>query len=689
MLPLLVFALLTGEIRAHVIVRSDKPLKRFVPQVAFGAGLDGHEHGDIASIFTPNNIEAMQSVGLKSLSYRLRTELGIEAWHWNPEGRWSDSKRNQGYWISSRKVSKPIEVSFGYSLPRRGSTFDQANNRGYSRIDDGDLSTFWKSNPYLDQRFTGEPNAKHPQWIVIDFGKSQKINAAKIRWGTPYAVRYRFEYWDGAPRVDEVDPPSGDWKPFPTGSRTNGRGGVETLALAARPVAAEYVRIWLDESSNTAPLGSKDVRDRLGFAIRELGVGRFDKKGRFQDLVIHRKDSRQTELVASSTDPWHRASDRDRDVEQPGFDLIERSGLTSHLPMLIPVPVLFGVPEDAANELAWLKARGYPVRGVEMGEEPDGQMTLPEDYAALYLQVADRLRAVQPGVTLGGPCFQTTQHEFRDWPDPHGQPWLRRFFAYLKSRNRSQDLGFFSFEWYPFDDVAADPVPQLLSHDELFSKTMDRLMAQGLTHDIPWMITEYGYSAFAGPSEVEMPGAILNADIVGRFLTLGGDTSFLYGYEPGEVIKEKTGAWGNLMDLQGDPSGGAPTRLCTYYSAWLLTHAWCGDQAKPHELCETNVLQDKKPWVDAYSVIRPDGRLGIMLLNRNPKANARVDLELPLAMRSRPGVLYQYGSRQYEWKRDGANGRAIRSLPPSRVQIKDPTLFSLPPYSLTVLVVGG
>ena len=34
------------------------------------------------------------------------------------------------------------------------------------------------------------------------------------------------------------------------------------------------------------------------------------------------------------------------------------------------------------------KKRGYPVSHIEMGEEPDGQYMLPEDYGALYLQFA-------------------------------------------------------------------------------------------------------------------------------------------------------------------------------------------------------------------------------------------------------------------------------------------------------------
>ena len=77
-------------------------------------------------------------------------------------------------------------------------------------------------------------------------------------------------------------------------------------------------------------------------------------------------------IYTSSTDPWHRAIDLDPKTEQPGFDLVFGSGLTNNLPVLMPVGLLYDTPENAAAEIRFLKARGYPVRQIEMGEEPDG-----------------------------------------------------------------------------------------------------------------------------------------------------------------------------------------------------------------------------------------------------------------------------------------------------------------------------
>ena len=58
---------------------------------------------------------------------------------------------------------------------------------------------------------------------------------------------------------------------------------------------------------------------------------------------------------------------------------VMRSGLTRGTPLLVPVPVLYGTPENAVAELRYLLRLGVPLRGVELGEEPDGQLVSPED----------------------------------------------------------------------------------------------------------------------------------------------------------------------------------------------------------------------------------------------------------------------------------------------------------------------
>src|SRR4029077_19843336 len=234
-----------------------------------------------------------------------------------------------GYWTSDDSVAEPINLSYGYRVPRRGNTIDQANDDGYSRIADGDEDSFWKSNPYLDEYFTGEPNESHPQWVVIDLGAPKPVDCIRIHWGTPSAQEYRVQYWSGTDpmhlHIDRKD----EWRPFPEGVH-HGSGGDEYVRLAAGPLSVQFVRLVMTRSSQTSRQPSNDIRDRVGFAIREISLGVRDGHGHFHDHVQHTADRhQQTMIYVSSTDSWHRSTDIDYKVEQPGLDFVLQSELTN------------------------------------------------------------------------------------------------------------------------------------------------------------------------------------------------------------------------------------------------------------------------------------------------------------------------------------------------------------------------
>ena len=220
-----------------VTVDLSRPVNTFDGTPDLGAGVDGLEHGEIDKVWQPDNVAAMRSAGYGPISFRLRTELGVKAWHWNAEGSFSDAANEQGYWTSSAVVRRDPGVSYGYNLPRRGNTIDQAKNDGYSRLDDGDQATFWKSNPYLDRHFTKESNAKQPQWIMVDFEGEVSVDTVQIAWGDPRATRFRVQYWTGQ---DVPTYPIGDgsWKDFPQASHA-GAAGTQTVRVAGQPVQVQ------------------------------------------------------------------------------------------------------------------------------------------------------------------------------------------------------------------------------------------------------------------------------------------------------------------------------------------------------------------------------------------------------------------------------------------------------------------
>src|ERR1035437_4750263 len=160
---------------------------RFVPNQTLGAGVDRIPITAIdKDLVEPNLGRALES-GWQPVTYRQNTELAVEAWHWNPKGTWSDPA-GEGYFVGSSTPTELLRYSYGYRLPHRGFTRnDGTDNAGYSRLTDGDAKTYWKSNPYLTERFTHESDALHPQWVIVDLAQLQLVDAMRIAWANPYA----------------------------------------------------------------------------------------------------------------------------------------------------------------------------------------------------------------------------------------------------------------------------------------------------------------------------------------------------------------------------------------------------------------------------------------------------------------------------------------------------------------------
>jgi hypothetical protein len=676
------------------VVLADHPVNQCAPTKTLGAGVDGHERDECARMFTDRNIAEMRSAGFGPLTYRLRTELAGEVWHWNPRGTWSNPVHQCGYWISDDSLAEPINLSYGYRLPRRGNTIDQANDDGYSRITDGNQESFWKSNPYLDSHFTGEADDAHPQWVVIDLGATTPVNCIRIHWGAPYAEQYRVEYWSGEDPMHLHADRKDEWRLFPNGALNRGSGGDESVRLCAKALPVRFVRVVMSRSSQASAQMSDDIRDRLGFAIREIELGSIDSRNRFHDYIRHAADRyRQTVIYVSSTDPWHRAEDIDYKIEQPGLDFILRSALTNGLPVLVPVGVLYDAPENALAEIKYLLRRQYHVEGVELGEEPDGQWASPEDYAALYTGVARRLAVLNPRLKLGGPSLQNFEEQLLTWPDESGnRSWMNRFLKCV--RNAGVPFDFFSFEFYPFDNICADAAPQLLQTPKRLGEMMTSLRADGVPTAIPWLMTEYGYSVFAGRHEVDIQGALFNADTVGTFLTLGGSKPYLYGYEPNYLHDELKCSWGNLMMLQLNPNSDEMNHLSGYHAAQIITKEWMQPTSETHEIFSVSVKQaeaSSSPAVSVYAVRRPDKQWALLAINKHPTRTARLSVQFnfpgarpQLSLGGNVDVI-QFSREQYLWHDDGPNGYPVRSLPPARFTQDASSFYEIPPYSLTVL----
>lgn len=674
----------------------NEPLNSFVPDMSLGAAYDGHEKGQNDIILQPENIKAMQSVGLKPLTYRLRTELGIEAWHWNPKGKWSG--KNEGYWISSSDADDSILVSYGYRLPRRGNTGDMADNDGYSRIDDGDEKTFWKSNPYLDSYYTSETNREHAQWVVIDLGKEQMVNAISIHWAKPFATEFDVEY--GLPPVYPYFENSGYydvdsqklWKAFPNAHILNGKGGNELIRLSVKPIKVRMIRIRMRERKSLNTHGDFDVRDSVGYAISEVFIGLINEKGKFiKDYVHHANDNKkQSKITVSSTDPWHRTIDIDSSTEQVGIDRLFSSRLNNGMPVLMSTGVLYDVPENSLALVDYLDKKHYPFAGIELGEEPDGQDVNPEDYGALYNRWIKTIQSKYPQVVLGGPSLQTLILDQSDEIMPT-KNWMQRFLSYLQVHGSLSSFKFFSFEWYPYDEVCDSSAPQLQEHPYMIAKGMHDVQEIPQMKHIPIYISEYGYSAFGGINDMEIQSALMNADIVGQFFSLGGSKAFLYGLEPSIPDVNTACAAGNNMILGVDKEGKPSFRTATYYAALMMKKYWAQPSDKTlkvFSVSSTLKNKDGEELVSAYALLSPDSTWSVMVVNKDPNKTFRVNIAVEkrglISSLQFPISCYQYSNKQYQWLVDGENSHPLKSLPPEE-KIIPQGLIELPPYSLTIV----
>ncbi len=633
------------------------PVNRFAPNQTLGAGIDRIPSEAFEHDLQPAALDKIFAAGWQPVTYRQNTELAMEAWHWNPQGTWSD-RSGKGYFTGSTTLGEPIRYSYGYSLPHRGTTRnDGTGNAGFSRMTDGDPHSYWKSNPYLTQRFTGESDSLHPQWVIVDLNQLQLIDSIRISWAHPYAIDYAVQYWTGNDpiRAQTV----GIWQTFIDGNVSGGKGGEATIRLSASPMAVRFIRILMTKSSNTCDThGSSDPRNCVGYAINELFVGTVTADGAFHDILRHTADQEQTATYASSVDPWHEPSDLlTTRQSQLGFDFFYSSGVTRGLPAMIPVAMLYDTPENAAAEIAYLKARKYPISYVEMGEESDGQFILPEDYGAFYIQWAKAIHKVDPTLKLGGPSFEGVNKDIEVWPDEHGKvSWLSRFLDYLKAHGGMNDLAFFSFEHYPFDGCKTT-WGSLYEEPELVSHIMQVWHQDGIPADMPMFITESNLSPDASETYMDLFSGLWLADYIGSFLNSGGAGVYFFHYLPLYMEHGCNDSPGTFGMFTVGPGYEIKQPIAQFFTSQLINLEWTQPGSGEHQVFSAKGDIDDgagHALVTAYALKRPDGQWSLMIVNRDQlnAHNVRINFQDAGSQTtfSGPVDVSVFGKDQYHWQ---------------------------------------
>ncbi|MGC1370962.1 MAG: discoidin domain-containing protein [Candidatus Sulfotelmatobacter sp.] len=666
-------------------------INSFDPDRALGSSIDVLSHNDIDKVYTPHILEESLSAGWGPITYRNNSELRMAVWHWNENGIWSDAAHKSGYFTGSTELGKPIRYILSYALPHRG--FSTSGDRPLR----GPNLTYWKSNPYLTSKFTGESDALHPQWVIVDLGVEKPVNAIRITWENPYAVTYQVEHWIGKRALDFDKGPLGEWKTFPSGAIKNGQGGMVDLKLSDAPVNTQYVRILMTESSNTCDLhGSGDVRNCVGYAIQDVRLGAVDSEGALAEVGKNMADA-PTTYSTSSIDPWHSASDVDATggYQHSGFDLFFTSGITNNLPAMIPVTMLYGTPEDAAAEIAYVEKRGYRIGYVEMGEEPDGKHAMPEDYAALYIQWARAIHKVDAKLKLGGPIFEGVNEDIRLWPDAQGRTsWMGRFVNYLKTHGRISDLAFVSFEHYPFDPCTIT-WKTLYTEPHVMQHILQVWRDDGVPKDVPLMVTESHLASELTEPMTTIFAALWLADSIGSFFEGGGAAYYHSPIQPQGIQKTCLG-WSSWSNFVSDENYDIKGYTSPYFAAHMINREWVQHRSGVHRMfaSSTDIKDsDGNALVTSYAVYRPEGDWSLMLVNRDKASShdVRVRFEDSEDKRnaafSGPVTVVSFGSEQYVWIDDGPYSYANPDHAPvaTAVMANSETTFTLPKASITVV----
>jgi len=191
---------------------------------------------------------------------------------------------------------------------------------------------------------------------------------------------------------------------------------------------------------------------------------------------------------------------------------------------------------------------------------------------------------------------------------------------------------------------------------------------------------------------VDVEGALFDADLLGHFLSLGGATAYLYGYEPTYLDSEpRCNAWGNNALFLATSRRDIRHPVAAYHAIRLLTHEWLELGARAHSLyaaMPTGAGGAADSLLSAFAVKRPDGKWAVLLVNRDAERARAVRVRFlgDSASGSKLGLHdeWTFSREQYRWHAGGSEGHPNPDKAPRHRSTRDEVIV-LPPYSLAVV----
>jgi hypothetical protein len=351
-----------------------------------------------------------------------------------------------------------------------------------------------------------------------------------------------------------------------------------------------------------------------------------------------------------------------------------------------------GDPQEAADWVKYANQTQHDgVRYWEIGNEVYGNGTYgskwevdlhkehgPVAYAQNALTFIQAMKKVDPTIQVGVVLTAPGR-----WPDGLNPDWNQHVLSIA-----CQAINFVDVHWYPQDPGPESDAGLLTSTAHIASMVSvlrDRIHAYCGSHanQVSIMITETNSVSFnPGKQSTSPVNALFLADTYMNWLESG-----VTNIDWWDVHNSITTGQNNSPSLYGDQHYGdygvlssgqsnagiseppAETPFPSYYGLQMLTKLGrSGDQMLR--------ASSSQPLLAVHAVKQQDGRLAILLINKDPSTNYNVSFSLPGHRPASTASLYLYGksSPALQETQDPAFGKTLSE--------------DIPPYSLVTLVLA-
>lgn len=323
-------------------------------------------------------------------TYRFPNGTLSNEYHWNSKGTYDST----GIWHPDTSVCSGGFLSTNLYC---GTTSSNWGTERYSKITDGDTTSFWWSDPSI----TGcDP------YIFLSWPSSKAVDSVVILWGKRFSKNYEVQTWQGS--VSYPGPHQMKDERWSTVfSDTAATGGQASIKFSSVSTLALRVISHKGFDGNDV-----QIREIYAFSNGTL-------------ITTHKPDyATQTKTIALSTHPGN----TNESTYQWTFDKFMSYLDTLGNPSQAVICVNFGTgtAEEASSWVYYAnKVKKYNIKYWQIGNEMDGDWEIggpvnAYTYTEKFINYVKAMKAVDPSIKILGPLASgldklSGEHDNRTW----------------------------------------------------------------------------------------------------------------------------------------------------------------------------------------------------------------------------------------------------------------------------------